>query len=178
MWFWVCGWVPIAMRCVFLTFLVFISEFKLKIALSDTISELKITRRVGDAVKIGCCAHLCCAILTPFSRRHRRPRRVILNSLLTDLGSQGFARQYLQIDYRIWNVPHDGQPNNLRQLREAIVTECRNIDQNQQSNVLLTAWSHEQHVASMQEDMLLKMNRRSTLENERVVLRCCLHYYI
>ena len=64
-----------------------------------------------------------------------------------------------------------------------IVTECELLPNaatstSKQSNVLLTAWSHEQHVASMQEDMLLKMNRRSTLENERVVLRCCLHYYI
>ena len=42
---------------------------------------------VDDAVKNGCCAHLwtCHAILTPFSRRHRRPRRVILSSLLSRL---------------------------------------------------------------------------------------------
>ena len=78
---------------------------------------------------------------------------------------------------RIWNVPHDEQPNNLRQLREAIVTECRNIDQ-QTIQRSFDCRSHEQHVASMQEGMLLKMNRRSILENERVVLRCCLHYYI
>ena len=40
-----------------------------------------------------------------------------------DLFLWGYLKQ------RIWNVPHDEQPNNLRQLREAIVTECRNIDQ-------------------------------------------------
>ena len=53
--------------------------------------------------------------------------------LLADLGNQGFARRYLQIDYRIWNVPQDEQSNNLRQLREAIVTKCRNIVIDQQT---------------------------------------------
>ncbi len=33
------------------------------------------------------------------------------------------------LKHKIWNVPHDQQPNNLRQLREAIIAECRNIDQ-------------------------------------------------
>jgi hypothetical protein len=33
------------------------------------------------------------------------------------------------LKHRIWNVPHDEQLNNSRQLREAIVTECHNIDQ-------------------------------------------------
>ncbi len=29
----------------------------------------------------------------------------------------------------IWNVEHDQQPTNLRQLREAIVSPCENVDQ-------------------------------------------------
>jgi hypothetical protein len=33
------------------------------------------------------------------------------------------------LKHRICNVPHDEQPNNLRQLREAIFTDSRNIDQ-------------------------------------------------
>ena len=33
------------------------------------------------------------------------------------------------LKHKIWSVPHDQQPNNLRQLREAIIAECHNIDQ-------------------------------------------------
>ena len=33
------------------------------------------------------------------------------------------------LKYMIWNVPLDQQPNNLRQLREAIVMECNTMDQ-------------------------------------------------
>ena len=32
------------------------------------------------------------------------------------------------LKHQIWNVPHDEQPHNLRELREAIVAACRNLD--------------------------------------------------
>ena len=58
---------------------------------------------VDDAVKNGCCAHLwtCHAILTPFSRRHRRPRRVILSSLMAKIREHHWVPRLRQLVKKI-----------------------------------------------------------------------------
>ena len=78
-------------------------QFDLEVVGKEIASLRSRDADVDDAVKNGCWAHLwtCHAILTPFSRRHRHPRRVILSSLILTLSTLYRCCQFLPLSDRI-----------------------------------------------------------------------------
>ena len=62
---------------------------------------------------------------------------------------------------QIWNVPHDQQPQNLEELRNSIVTACRNLEQRMIHVTPSTQWFHGLGSAFVLEDTRFRTNKSS-----------------